>query len=262
MNHRPAAALVREPSPRLAEALLTFQDRRPIDLDRATRQHDAYRRLLAGLGLEVVVGPAAPDHPDGVFVEDTAVVIDDLAVLTRPGALARRAEPATLGPLLGDRGLTVVRLEPPARLDGGDVLAVDDVVYVGLGARTDAGGAAQLATAIAGRQRRVVEVPVSSALHLKTAVTALPDGTLLGTPDRFDIGPFDGRRLITAPEPSGANVLVVGDTVVVAASAPRTAATIAARGVDVEVVDIGEFEKAEAGLTCLSVLLPRSVISR
>lgn len=256
MTTRPTAALVRRPSPRLAEALLTFRDRQAIDVDRARAQHAAYRRLLQAVDLEVVVAPAADDHADGVFVEDAVVVVDDLAVLTRPGAASRRAEPDTVAPTLHDRGLTVTRIEAPGRLDGGDVLAVDDVVYVGIGARTDAAGAAQLATALADRGRRVVEVPVPGALHLKTAVTALPDGTLIGVPDWFDASAFGDRRLVAAPEASGANVLVVGGTVVVAASAPRTASLIATRGIDVEVVDIGEFEKAEAGLTCLSVLLP------
>lgn len=256
MTHAPTAALVREPSPRLAEALLTYRDRTPIDVDRAHAQHAAYRRLLDALGLEVVVAPPSPDHADAVFVEDAVVIVDDLAVLTRPGAASRRAEPETLAPMLHDRGLSVTRIEAPGRLDGGDVLAVDDVAYVGIGSRTDAAGAALLAAAIAPQARRVVEVPVDGALHLKTAVTALPDGALIGVPDWFGAAAFGGREVLAAPEASGANVLVVGATVVVSASAPRTASLIAGRGMDVEVVDIGEFEKAEAGLTCLSVLLP------
>lgn len=263
----PRTALVRAVSPRLAEAELTFLDRVPIDVARAQRQHTDYRRALARLGLEVVALPPAPDHPDGVFVEDTVIVVDDLAVLTRPGAPSRRAEPDSVGPTLLERGLEVVRITAPGHLDGGDVLQVTDTLYVGVGARTDTAGAEQLAAAVARRGRRVVPVPVPGALHLKTAVTALPDGTLVGRPELLGCAELPGvplppatgsvpvRPIVSVPEPAGANVLLVGDTVVVSASAPATAALIAARGFEVVVVEVDELEKAESGVTCMSVLL-------
>lgn len=257
MTQRPAAALVRDISPRLDEALLTFQQRTRIDVDRARAQHAAYVTLLEGLGVEIVRAPAAPDHPDASFVEDTVVVVDDLAIGTRPGAPSRRDEPATVLPVLAARGYRVERIAPPARLDGGDVLQVDDTLFVGTGSRTDATATTQLAAIVRPSGREVVAVAVNGALHLKTAITALPDGSLLGCPDHLDVAAFGDRPFVRAVEPTGANVLVVGDTVVASASAPRTIAMLVARGLRLQVLAIDEFEKAEAGLTCLSVLLPR-----
>lgn len=253
---RPRAALVRAVSPRFAEAVRTFRDHEAIDVVEARAQHTAYRAALSNLDVEVVGLPDADDHPDGVFVEDAAVVIDDLAVLTRPGAASRRDEPATLAPTLEGRGMALARIEAPGHLDGGDVLRVDDTLYVGVGVRTDREGVRQLAELAASRGRRVVPVAVPGALHLKTAVTALPDGTLIGMPGWVEVAGFDGQPVHGVPEPAGANVLLVGEHVLVSASAPRTAEMIEQRGFAVSAVDIGELEKAEAGLTCMSVLLP------
>ena len=260
MNPTPApvrAALVRAVSPRLAHGLRTFRERTPIDLGRARHQHHAYQQVLRDLDVEVVPAPPADELPDAVFVEDAVVVLDDLAVLTRPGAEQRRTEPASLAPVLAARGYRILELPPPGRLDGGDVLVVDEVVYVGVGARTDVVGADALAAALRGTGHRVVPVDVPGALHLKTAVTALPDGTLVGRPEQVRPGAFAGRRFITAPEPEGANLLPVNGRVLVSASAPRTAALLAERGLQVVRVELDEFERAEAGLTCLSVRLPR-----
>lgn len=253
----PAAALVRPVSPRLAEAELTHVERVPIDTDRARAQHDGYRQALAAAGLEVVMAPPLPGHPDGVFVEDAVVVVDDLAVLTRPGAASRRDEPATLAATLAARGYQLARIAGPGHLDGGDVLAVDDVLYVGVSTRTDAAGAAELGALVAARGRRVVTVPVPGALHLKTAVTALPDGILVGVRGWVDAAAFGDRPWLEVPEPAGANLLLVGAQVLVSASAPATAALLTDRGWAVTTVAIDELEKAEAGLTCMSVLLPR-----
>lgn len=256
MTAHPVAALVREVSPRLPDALLTYQAAVPIDVDRARRQHADYVAFLADRGIEVVRLPPADAHPDGVFVEDTAVIVGDLAVVTRPGDPSRRAETRSVAPALAQQGYTLAHIEPPGRLDGGDVLAIGDTLFVGVGSRTDPAGIRSLATAVAGHGRRVAPIRVQGALHLKTAVTALPDGTLLGRPDAVDVAGFAGRRLVTAPEGTGANILVLGDTVAVSASAPRTAELLAARGYEPATVAIDELEKAEAGLTCLSVLLP------
>ncbi|MEX0835251.1 MAG: hypothetical protein WD010_04120 [Nitriliruptor sp.] len=251
-----AAALVREPSPQLAEGEVTFLARTPLDLQRARVQHAAYLDLLGRLGLEVVHAPPAPDHPDGVFVEDAVVVVDQLAVLTRSGATSRRGETDSLRPVLAERGLTLATIAAPGTLDGGDVLQVGDVIYVGRTTRTNDAGTAQLRDLVSPLGRTVTTVEVAGALHLKTAATALPDGRILAGFGHVPAAGFSGREVIDAQEPSGADVLLVGDAVVIAASAPRTAAMLSARGYRVQQVDIGEFEKVEAGPTCLSVLLP------
>lgn len=252
----PAAALVREPSPRLHDAELTFRSRAPVDLARAREQHAGYLDLLRGRGLEVILAPALSQHPDGVFVEDAVVVVDHLAILTRSGAVSRRGEVDSLRATLADRGLQVVELAAPATLDGGDVLQVGPTIFVGRTTRTDAAGIAQLRSLVAPLGREVVAVDVGGALHLKTAATALPDGRILANLDAVAAGAFGDLEVAGPEETSGANLLLLGSTVVVAASAPRTAARLRADGYDVATVELSEFEKVEAGPTCLSVLLP------
>jgi len=252
----PRAALVRDVSPRLADAELTHLQRTPVDIDRARDQHAAYRQLLAELGLEVVVAPPAPDHPDGVFVEDVVVVTDDLGIVTRPGAPSRRGEVASIAALLGDLGLRQATLTAPGTLDGGDVLQVGRTVYVGRSTRTNQEGVRQLAALTEPLGRTVVPVEVPGALHLKTAATALPDGTILAVPAWVDTAAFGAREVIDVPETAGADVLLVGETVVLSAAAPRTAELVADRGWPVRLTELGEFERVEAGPTCLSVLLP------
>lgn len=250
------AALVRAPSPRIAEAELTHLERTPIDVALVARQHADYLAVLSGLGLELVHAPPLPDHADGVFVEDAVVVAGDRAVLTRPGAPSRRGEVDSLAGVLGDRGLDVHRIRAPGTLDGGDVLQVGSAVYVGRTARTDDAGIEQLRALLAPLGRRVVRVPVTGVLHLKTAVTALPDGSLVAVPGHVDPTLLADHDVLWTAEPAGGDVLVVNGTVLLSAAAPGTAAAVAARGFDVEVVDVSELEKAEAGVTCLSVLLP------
>lgn len=252
----PTTAIVRTVSPRLAEAQLTHLDRSPVDVDRARAQHTAYRRTLNDLGLDVVAAPPAPAHPDGVFVEDALVVVDRLGVLTRPGAPSRQGEVSTMATLVGDLGLRTAAIEAPGTLDGGDVLQVGSTVYVGRTTRTDDDGIRQLGELLAPLGREVVPVGVTGALHLKTAATALPDGTILAVRDWLDTAPFADREVVEVPEPAGADVLLVGEVVVLSAAAPRTADLVAGRGWDVQTVDISEFERVEAGPTCLSVLLP------
>jgi dimethylargininase len=254
---RPVAALVREVSPRITEAELTFlAPERPIDLARARSQHAAYVDTLRQLGIEIVAVPPAPEHPDGVFVEDTCIVVDDLAVLTRPGAASRQGEVGSVERVLQERGVTTMTIAAPATLDGGDVLQVGDEVFVGRSRRTDAAGVAALASLLAPLGRTVTPIDVAGALHLKTAATALPDGTLVAVPSWLDVAGFGDRPVVEAPEPAGANLLLVGETVLVSTSAPRTAELVTARGFEVVTVDVSELERAEAGLTCLSVLLP------
>jgi dimethylargininase len=248
-------ALIRRPSGRLAEGIVTHVERVPVDVVLARRQHDGYRAALAGAGWEVREVPPADLCPDSVFVEDVVVVCAGLAILTRPGAPPRRAEVAGLEPVVRAAGLDVARIEEPGTLDGGDVLQVGARVYVGRGGRTNAEGIRQLRRLLAPLGRTVVAVPLGAVLHLKSAVTALPDGTFLAAPRLFDAGVLPAVRAVD--EDAGCHVVPLGDDLVlIAASAPQTAATLTDLGFTPIVVDIGEYEKLEGCVTCLSVLVP------
>jgi dimethylargininase len=254
-THR-GTALVRSVSPLLADGIVTHIDRTDVDVDLARRQHAAYVDALAGRDWHVRFVPPADECPDSVFVEDTVVVCDGLAVLTRPGAAAREPEVAAVEPVVRDLGLAVARIEPPGTLDGGDVLQVGRTVHVGQGGRTNDDGIRQLAALLAPLGRTVVPVPLTGVLHLKSAVTALPDGTCLS----WDPATAAVAGLTTVPEPAGAHVVPLGSTdVLIAASAPRTAGLIASLGFHPVVVDISEFERLEGCVTCLSVLVDRVV---
>ena len=210
-------------------------------------------RALEDAGWEAVEAPPAADCPDGVFVEDAVVVFGDVAVVTRPGAPARRDELEGVAQAVADAGYTVERIEAPGTLDGGDVLKIRDTIYVGISGRTNVEGARQLRRYFA--NATVIEVPVQNVLHLKSAVTALPDGSIVGYAPL--VPPFF-RDFVSMPEPSGAHVVLLrGGKVMVAADCPRSAELIAARGYDPVVVDISEFQKLEGCVTCLSVRLRR-----
>jgi dimethylargininase len=247
-------ALVRAPGPRLAEGLVTHIERAPVGATLGREQWDAYVAVLAGAGLEVVEVSPADGSPDAVFVEDTLVVFGGTAVVTRPGAESRRAETAGSEDAARGLGYRVERIEEPGTLDGGDVLAGDGLVYVGVGGRTNPEGARQLATRL---DVRVIEVPISGVLHLKTAATRLPDGSYAGFPPLLrDALLVPG--LLAVPEPSGANVLALGGSrLLVAGDCPRSAELFASLGFDPIAVDISELQKLEAGVTCLSVLAQR-----
>ena len=252
---RPATALVRALGPRLDAGVVSHIARRPVDLARARRQHEAYVAALAAVGWRIRQVPPADEQPDSVFVEDTVVVCDDLAVLARPGTPQRRAEVRGAEEVVRELGLELARIEAPGTLDGGDVLQVGDTVYVGRSGRTNDDAFCQLARLLGALGRRVVAVPVTGCLHLKSAMTALPDGTLIGLPDRVDTSVLPGLRV--APEPAGAHVLPLGaNRVLLAASAPRTAELLAAEGYEISCVDISEFEAREGCVTCLSILIP------
>ena len=248
-------SLIRPPSSRLAEGIVTHIARTVVDVDLARAQHAAYAGALAASDWAVRPVPAADDCPDAVFVEDTVVVCDDLAVLARPGAEARRPEVTAVATLAGSLGLRTARIEAPGTLDGGDVLQAGPVVYVGRGGRTNGEGIRQLRALLAPLGRTVVAVPLRRVLHLKSAVTALPDGTFLLLPDLVPAELFPAVRPVA--EESGCHVVPLGgDRVLIAASAPRTAALLEDLGFTPVVVDISEFEKLEGCVTCLSVLLP------
>jgi dimethylargininase len=248
-------ALVRRPSSRMAEGITTHIERVPADAGLAARQHEAYVGALAGAGWTIREVPPADELADCAFVEDTVVVFGDLAVLARPGAVERRAEVGGADEAVRSLGLEVARIEEPGTLDGGDVLQVGRTVYVGRGGRTNAEGIRQLRRRADTRRRGVVPVQLHDVLHLKSAVTALPDGTFIAADaSLFDPAPFPTMRRV--PEEAGSHVVLMGRaTIVMAASAPRSAQMFDDLGFDVVTVDIGEFEKREGCVTCLSVLI-------
>ncbi|MEW1954485.1 dimethylargininase [Terrabacter sp. NPDC080008] len=249
-------ALVRRPSPRLADGLVTHIERSgSVDPDLALRQWQEYCDVLRRRDWTVVEAPPVDDCPDGVFIEDQVVVHGDLAVLCRSGAPERRGERAGVREAVQTYGYHVVQVEEPATLDGGDVLKHGHRVWVGVGGRTNLAGVEQLRAALAGHRVEVVPVPVSKVLHLKSAVTALPDGRVIGYPPLVD-DPAVWPRFLAVPEEAGAHVVLLGGmSVLMSASAPRTAQLLAEHGHDVVTVDISEFEKLEGCVTCLSVRL-------
>jgi dimethylargininase len=247
--------LVRRPSPRLAEGLLTHIERSPVDADTALEQWDGYVRAFVDAGWRLTEVEPAPDHPDSVFVEDTVVVYGDLAVIARSGAAERRAETQGTERVVAELGYRTIHIEAPGVLDGGDVLKHGDNVWVGRSQRTNADGIRQLAELLAPFGAKVIAVPLTRALHLKSAVTALPDGTVIGyqpvVDDRSVFASF-----VAVPEATGAQVVLLGDDkVLMSSAAPRTAELLRARGYEPVPVDIGEFEKLEGCVTCLSVRL-------
>jgi dimethylargininase len=248
-------ALVRRPSSRLADGLVTHIDRTPVDAALAAEQHAGYVAALERSGWAIVEVPSADELPDSAFIEDTMVVCDGLAVLSRPGAEERRAEVPAAEEVVRGLGLEIARIDAPGTVDGGDVLQIGDTVYVGRGGRTNGEGIRQLRSHLASRGRTVVPVPLHSVLHLKSAVTALPDGTLIAAdPELLDTTVFPTLRRV--PEDGGAHVVVLDEgTVLMATSAPRSAELFDDLGFDVVAVDVGEFEKMEGCVTCLSVLV-------
>jgi dimethylargininase len=249
-------AFTRPVPPSIAHCELTHLARQPIDPSRARLQHDAYEDALRGLGCKVVRLAGLPEHPDSVFIEDTAIVLDECAVITRPGAESRRGEVAGVAAAL--RPLrNLFYIEGAGTLDGGDVLRVGRRLYVGISTRSNAEGVRQLADAVASHGYTVKRVPMRDCLHLKTAVSTLPGGTLLLNPEWVDAHQFDGAASMrVAPgEPEAANVLAVGDSVLVPDSATRTRALLERSGYSTIAVDASELAKAEGGLTCCSLIV-------
>ncbi|MEQ1873096.1 MAG: dimethylargininase [Ilumatobacteraceae bacterium] len=248
-------ALVRPPSPRLAEGIVTHIDRSPVDVPLAMKQWAAYVAAMRDHGWTTHEVPAAPDCPDSAFVEDTMVVYRDVAVLARPGADERKPEVAAAAEAVRSFGYRTVSIEAPGTLDGGDVLKVGNTIYVGRGGRTNEEGIAQLAEAFEPLGAKVMTVPLSKVLHLKSAVTALPDGTIVGWEPALD-DPSLFPNFVSMPEEPGAHVVLLDDThVLMSSDAPRSAAAISARGYVPVLVDISEYIKLEGCVTCLSVRL-------
>lgn len=248
-------AFVRVPSAKLAEGIVTTQPRVLVDRDAADRQWDEYVGALTGSGWQIVEVAPADDQPDAVFVADAAVILSpSIAVLTRPGAEARRAEVAAVGDRLRENGFILYELEAPGTLDGGDVLVVGKTVYVGRSGRTDADGIRQLreVVAMAGLDLTVVAVPVPSGLHLGSSASALPDGTVLVSGTELDTAVFG--RALRVPVGEGSDVVALDErTVLVPASAPGTAELVTDLGYIVVKADLSEFEKLEGAATSLSI---------
>ena len=240
----------------IANCELTHLQRQAIDVSNAIRQHREYEELLRALGCDVRQLPCLPQFPDSVFIEDTAVVLDECAIITRPGAESRRGEVDGVADEL--RHLRrLYRIESPGTLDGGDVLRLGRRLYVGASTRSNDDAARQLANIVAPHGYTVKRVPIRDCLHLKTAVSRLPDDSLILDPRRVDADHFDGAPVLAVEpeERDAANVLVVDDVVVVPASGPRTRDRLDAAGIRTVTVDASELAKAEGGLTCCSLLL-------
>jgi dimethylargininase len=248
-------ALVRQPGPRLAEGIVTHIARQSVDVALANRQWVAYVAAMQSAGWGTIEVLPAADCPDAVFVEDTVVVYHDLAVITRPGADSRKPEIAAAGDVVASLDYRLERITSPGTLDGGDVLKVGDTIYVGCGGRTNGEGVRQLRAILEPRGANVIGVPISKVLHLKSAVTALPDGSIVGYPPLVDDRDFF-PHFRAVPEESGSHVVLLGeDKLLIAADCPASADLYAALGYTPVLVDISEFQKLEGCVTCLSVRL-------
>jgi dimethylargininase len=262
MSERSSAMLIavtRRVSPNMDACVLSRSERQPIDIERARRQHRAYRDCLARLGCRVVTLPAEPELPDAVFVEDTAVVLDELAVITRPGHPARRGETPSIEAALSEYRPTR-HIRAPGTLDGGDVLPVGRTIYAGLSARSNESGISQLREILRPFGYEVKLVRVSGCLHLKSACSCVAPKTLLINREWVAADAFSGLELIDVhpAEPSAANALPVGQTVLFPAAHPLTRAILEKRGFRIETVDASELAKAEGALTCQSLIFRRN----
>lgn len=248
-------AITRDVSPGFDRCELTHLERTPIDLDLACLQHQAYEDCLAVLGCQVHRLTSEPDLPDSVFVEDIALVLDEVAVITRPGAASRRPEvPAVAGALAGYRGLLFI--EPPGTLDGGDILRLGNQLFVGRSERSNEDGITQLRQLVEPLGYWVTGVPVRGCLHLKSAVTQVASSTLLINPKWVDPQRFPGWQVIEIDpdEPFAANALLIGDSLVYPAAYPLTRARLERAGTPIMSVDVSEIAKAEGGVTCCSLV--------
>ena len=249
-------AIVRPVGSSLARCELSFVARAPIDLARARSQHAAYVDALRARGCEVLELPVLDDYPDSVFVEDTALVFDELAVLTRPGAASRRGEVDSVAQMLA-RYRPLAAITGEGTLDGGDVLRIDRNVYVGRSARSNDDGIAQLRALLAAHGYRVHALATRDCLHLKSAVTQVAPDAVLVQPRWLDPAPFAHLRVLEVDpaEEHAANALRVGGGIVYPGCFPRTLARLEAAGVEATLVDVSELQKAEGAVTCCSLLL-------
>jgi dimethylargininase len=253
-------AMTREVSPAIGNCELTHLERVQIDVRLALAQHRQYEACLAALGCEVHRLPAEPDLPDSVFVEDIAIVLDELALITRPGADSRRAETASVVRALAPYR-RLVTIQAPGKVDGGDVLRLGQTLFVGLSSRSNASAIGQMQDALHPYGYTVQGVSVAGCLHLKSAVTQVSQDTLLINPNWMDARALgDGKREawrlieVDATEPYAGNALLIGETVIYPASFPHTRERLEAHGIRVMAVDVSELAKAEGAVTCCSLV--------
>ena len=248
-------AITRPVSASINECELTHLIREPIDVERARLQHSAYEQALAGAGCEIVRLDEAADLPDSVFVEDTAIVFDEVAIVTRPGAETRRRETAPVAEVL--RRYRPVRLiEAPATIDGGDVVVAGRVVFIGQSRRTNAEAVGQMRRILEAFGYEIRPVPVMSCLHLKSAATAFADGRLLINPGWASKEAFPGLDVVEVDprEPEAANVLRIGRDLICADRFPHTRDRLERTGLAIWQLDMSELAKAEAAVTCCSLV--------
>ena len=248
-------ALVRRPSPFMATACeLTHMSRAPIDMNLALQQHAHYVQTLTNLGLEVTVLPPLDGHADCAFVEDTFILLPEIAIQCRLGAVARLGEGDSIAREFTN--IEMAMIEAPATIEGGDVLRIDRTLYVGLGTRTNKAGINALAEIVEPLGYVVVAISTPGALHLKTACTGLSPSVFLANRDWIEAKALGDVQFVDVDpsEPFGGNTLTVGDTILFPAAHPKTAAKVGALGFKTALIDISEFAKAEAGLTCMSLL--------
>jgi len=258
-------AITRDVSRTLGACELSYVERAPIDVERAERQHRAYREALASLGCRIIGLPPENELPDAVFVEDVALVFDEIAIRTRPGAASRRAEVESVATALASYR-TILSIEAPGTIDGGDVLRIGRTIYVGRSARTNAAAMEQLQamvgpSALGPRGYAVQPVPIRGCLHLKSAATEVADGIVLINPDWVDRSAFAHLRQIEIDpnEPHAANGLRVGDGLIYPMSFPLTTQRLADAGIAVTPVDVSELQKAEGAVTCCSIVFNETV---
>ena len=252
----PSIAITRRVGASLQSCELTFQEREPIDVPLAAMQHEAYEVALHGLGLHVESLPPLDHLPDSVFIEDTALVLDEVAILTRPGVASRRPEiPHTTSALAHHRRLAFI--DAPGTLEGGDILRLGKRLLVGLTSRTNENGVAQLRAIVEPLGYSVSLFAIGDALHLKSVCTRLDDQTMLANPKWIDVDKLGVQRVIEVKgdEPLGANVLALRDRIIVSAAFPGTRTVLEKAGYKTVPIDVSELHKAEGALTCLSLLL-------
>ena len=255
-------AITREVSASINNCELSFHPRQPIDVAKAIAQHKAYQDCLAELGVRVVSLPTEPELPDAVFVEDPAVVVDEVAVISITGAPSRRPEAASLAHALS-RYRPIKFLVEPATLDGGDVLRVGRLVFAGLSQRTNLEGIAQLRDVLRAFDYEVQPVEVRSCLHLKSACSYIGNDTLLVNRSWIDAERLRGFELMDVPdeEPAAGNALLIKDVVIIPASFPKTSALLEQHGLPVRTIDLSELQKAEAGVTCTSLIFDHEAMT-
>lgn len=249
-------AIVREISPELANCELTHLERACIDIELAVRQHEQYQRALSSLGCEILSLPTQPGLADSVFVEDTALVLDEVAVICRPGAVSRRKEVPAVRELLTEYR-PIASIDAPGTLDGGDLLRIGKVIYAGLSTRSNAEGIGQLRGIVAEFGYSIEVVETHGCLHLKSAVSQVAEGVVLINPDWLDRAVFSGYQQIEvdAREAHAANALTLGQNVIYPTSFPHSLDRLLARNIRVTSVDVSELQKAEGAVTCCSLIL-------